>query len=184
VAREDIGGPLEDATHRPVKVDAGYGLLANPWDELPRETHVVEIGDEGVGVALADLGLAGALALSLLVGQDPVVRARRFPQGQASPHEAIERPARSDGGRWWTSRGQFHRIARRVRHQLRQSTRGGASTGRFACCAEILAAIHTGEPPRLYTDLSQFRYRDTSKIRGHIEAAYEASGRFLDELAR
>ena len=45
-------------------------------------------------------------------------------------------------------------------------------------------AIHTGEPPRLYTDPSQFRYRDTSKIRGHIEAAYEASGRFLDELAR
>lgn len=39
------------------------------------------------------------------------------------------------------------------------------------------------QPPR-YTDLSQFRYRDTSKVRGHIESAYEASGRFLDEHAR
>lgn len=31
-----------------------------------------------------------------------------------------------------------------------------------------------GEPPR-FTDLKQFRYRDTSKIPGHIECAYEAS---------
>jgi NTE family protein len=36
------------------------------------------------------------------------------------------------------------------------------------------------EPPR-YTDLSQFRYRDTSKVRAHIDAAYEASVRHLDE---
>ena len=36
------------------------------------------------------------------------------------------------------------------------------------------------EPPR-YTDLSQFRYRDTSKVRSHIESAYEASVRYLDE---
>jgi NTE family protein len=38
-------------------------------------------------------------------------------------------------------------------------------------------------PPR-YTDLSQFRYRDTTRVRGHIETAYEASGRFLDDHAR
>ena len=37
------------------------------------------------------------------------------------------------------------------------------------------------EPPR-FTDLSQFRYRDTSKIPGHIERAYEASSAYLDEL--
>ena len=37
------------------------------------------------------------------------------------------------------------------------------------------------EPPR-YTDLSQFRYRDMTKVHGHIEAAYEASMRYLDEL--
>jgi len=36
------------------------------------------------------------------------------------------------------------------------------------------------EPPR-YTDLSQFRYRDTSKIPGHIERAYEASKEYLSE---
>ena len=36
------------------------------------------------------------------------------------------------------------------------------------------------EPPR-YTDLSQLRYRDTSKVRAHIDAAYEASRRYLHE---
>ncbi len=35
-------------------------------------------------------------------------------------------------------------------------------------------------PPR-YTDLSQLRYRDTSQVRAHIDAAYEASSRYLDE---
>lgn len=35
-------------------------------------------------------------------------------------------------------------------------------------------------PPR-YTDLSQFRYRDTSKIRDHVARAYEASTRYLRE---
>lgn len=35
------------------------------------------------------------------------------------------------------------------------------------------------EPPR-YTDLAQFRYRDTSKIPDHIERAYEASRAYLD----
>ena len=39
------------------------------------------------------------------------------------------------------------------------------------------------EPPR-YTDLSQFRYRDTSKIPDHIARAHEASARYLDESAR
>ena len=39
------------------------------------------------------------------------------------------------------------------------------------------------EPPR-YSDISQFRYRDTSKIRGHIERAYEASREYLDAVAR
>jgi NTE family protein len=39
------------------------------------------------------------------------------------------------------------------------------------------------EPPR-YTDLSQFRYRDTSKIPDHIERAYEASAAYLDGLDR
>jgi NTE family protein len=38
-------------------------------------------------------------------------------------------------------------------------------------------------PPR-YTDLSQFRYRDMTKVRSHIDAAHEASGRYLDERAR
>ena len=38
-------------------------------------------------------------------------------------------------------------------------------------------------PPR-YTDLSQFRYRDMTKVRSHIDAAYEASGRYLDDRAR
>ncbi len=36
------------------------------------------------------------------------------------------------------------------------------------------------DPPR-YTDLSQLRYRDTSKIPEHIENAYVASARYLDE---
>jgi NTE family protein len=40
-----------------------------------------------------------------------------------------------------------------------------------------------GEPPA-YTDLSQLRYRDMTKVRGHIDAAYEASARYLEELAR
>jgi NTE family protein len=41
--------------------------------------------------------------------------------------------------------------------------------------------LPTGDrtPPR-YTDLSQFRYRDTSRIRDHIERAYEASCAYLD----
>jgi NTE family protein len=34
-------------------------------------------------------------------------------------------------------------------------------------------------PPR-YNDLSQLRYRDTSGVREHIAAAYEASSRYLD----
>ena len=32
-----------------------------------------------------------------------------------------------------------------------------------------------------YTDLSQFRYRDTSKVRERIARAHEASARYLDE---
>jgi NTE family protein len=39
------------------------------------------------------------------------------------------------------------------------------------------------DPPR-YTDLSQLRYRDMSNVRAHIDAAYEASARHLDERAR
>ena len=39
-----------------------------------------------------------------------------------------------------------------------------------------------GEPPR-YNDLSQFRYRDMTRVREHIDSAYEASGRYLDERA-
>jgi NTE family protein len=41
--------------------------------------------------------------------------------------------------------------------------------------------LPTGQrnPPR-YTDLSQFRYRDTSHIAGRIERAYEASARYLE----
>jgi NTE family protein len=38
------------------------------------------------------------------------------------------------------------------------------------------------DPPR-YTDLSQFRYRDVTKVRDHIDAAYGASLRYLDERA-
>ena len=34
------------------------------------------------------------------------------------------------------------------------------------------------DPPR-YTDLSQLRYRDTTKVRQHIDAAYEASLKYL-----
>ena len=36
------------------------------------------------------------------------------------------------------------------------------------------------DPPR-YTDISQFRYRDTSKIRDRITRAYEASLHYLEE---
>ena len=36
------------------------------------------------------------------------------------------------------------------------------------------------DPPR-FTDLSQFRYRDTSGVAARIERAYEASVRYLDE---
>ncbi|MDQ4048040.1 MAG: patatin-like phospholipase family protein [Actinomycetota bacterium] len=36
------------------------------------------------------------------------------------------------------------------------------------------------DPPR-YTDLSQFRYRDTSRIPRHISDAYESSARYLRE---
>ncbi len=39
------------------------------------------------------------------------------------------------------------------------------------------------DPPR-FTDVSQFRYRDTSRIPDHIERAYEASSRYLDEAGR
>jgi NTE family protein len=39
------------------------------------------------------------------------------------------------------------------------------------------------DPPR-YTDLSQFRYRDTSRIPEHIERAYDASAAYLDGLER
>ena len=38
------------------------------------------------------------------------------------------------------------------------------------------------EPPR-YSDLSQLRYRDTSKIRDHVSRAYDASIAYLDEKA-
>ena len=38
------------------------------------------------------------------------------------------------------------------------------------------------DPPR-FTDLSQFRYRDTSKIPDHIRRAYEASSAYLDDVA-
>ena len=40
-----------------------------------------------------------------------------------------------------------------------------------------------GDPPA-YTDLSQFRYRDMTKVRGHIDAAYEASTAYLAEVPR
>jgi NTE family protein len=48
-------------------------------------------------------------------------------------------------------------------------------------------AVHelpTGQvdPPR-YTDISQFRYRDTSKVRPRIERAYEASLEYLEQHA-
>jgi NTE family protein len=39
------------------------------------------------------------------------------------------------------------------------------------------------DPPR-YTDLSQLRYRDTTKVHQHIDAAYEASKRYLAETDR
>ena len=39
------------------------------------------------------------------------------------------------------------------------------------------------QPPR-FTDLSQFRYRDTAKIPEHIERAHAASAAYLDERAR
>jgi NTE family protein len=39
------------------------------------------------------------------------------------------------------------------------------------------------QPPR-YTDLSQFRYRDTTRIPDHIDRAYEASSAYLDDLQR
>ena len=40
--------------------------------------------------------------------------------------------------------------------------------------------LHAGSVPR-YNDLSQLRYRDTSGVREHIAAAYEASSRYLDD---
>jgi NTE family protein len=45
-----------------------------------------------------------------------------------------------------------------------------------------LHVLPTGQtaPPR-YTDMSQFRYRDTSAVRERIERAYEASARYLAE---
>jgi NTE family protein len=39
------------------------------------------------------------------------------------------------------------------------------------------------DPPR-YSELSQFRYRDRSRIREHIARAYEASARYLRERGR
>ena len=46
-----------------------------------------------------------------------------------------------------------------------------------------LHVLPTGQtdPPR-YTDLSQFRYRDTSVVRARIERAYEASARYLEAV--
>ena len=38
------------------------------------------------------------------------------------------------------------------------------------------------DPPR-FTDASQFRYRDTSRVAERIERAYEASARYLQEVA-
>ena len=44
--------------------------------------------------------------------------------------------------------------------------------------------LPTGQSdPQRYTDLSQFRYRDTSKIRDHIAGAYAASARYLADHA-
>jgi NTE family protein len=45
-----------------------------------------------------------------------------------------------------------------------------------------LHVLPTGQtdPPR-YTDLSQFRYRDTSQVRERIDRAHEASARYLEE---
>jgi NTE family protein len=46
-----------------------------------------------------------------------------------------------------------------------------------------LHVLPTGQPdPPRYTELSQFRYRDTSKIPEHIERAFEASSAYLDRL--
>jgi NTE family protein len=42
--------------------------------------------------------------------------------------------------------------------------------------------LPTGQrEPARYTDLSQFRYRDTSRIPEHIDRAYEATAAYLDE---
>ena len=62
-------------------------------------------------------------------------------------------------------------------------------TGDIAALADVddldVHVLPTGQqaPPR-YTDLSQFRYRDTSRIPGHIERAYEASAEYLAGLER
>jgi len=45
--------------------------------------------------------------------------------------------------------------------------------------------LPTGDrQPARYTDLSQFRYRETAKIPDHIERAYAASSAYLDGLTR
>lgn len=44
--------------------------------------------------------------------------------------------------------------------------------------------LPTGQEPPRYTDLSQFRYRDTSMVPEHIEAAFRASAAYLDGLER
>jgi len=46
----------------------------------------------------------------------------------------------------------------------------------------VVHELPTGQtdPPR-YTDISQFRYRDTSRIRDRITRAYEASLAYLEE---
>lgn len=59
--------------------------------------------------------------------------------------------------------------------------------GQIAAMPEGLEVhvLPTGQrdAPR-YTDRSQFRYRDTSRVPDHIDRAYEASAAYLDDLER
>jgi hypothetical protein len=55
------------------KLHSADRFTANPGDKIPRAKQVINIGENGVSVALASLGLASAFTPPLLIRRNPLI---------------------------------------------------------------------------------------------------------------